>query len=125
MATANDQELLDPFVSITFSEVKIVNSVEKTLNINKAIKAILDQFGPFIPFWASISLGLGTLLDFMSFGLRVFANPLHILLEARDVEGTTHSLSSLISAAATSAISGSQPAREWNWLVSGATRLLS
>ena len=83
------QDLFDPFVSMRFSEVKKVKCVEKIVNITKAVKGFLDQFSGFIPLWVFISFFLGFILDFLTFGFRVYADPLQILVEAQDAAGTT------------------------------------
>jgi len=58
----NDQDLFDPFVSLTFSEIKIVTRVDKVWNFHRVNKRMLNLVNKVIPIYAAITNYVGLML---------------------------------------------------------------
>lgn len=88
---SNKEGLFSPYVSMKFNEVNHVTLVEKIVNLTKALKSLSEPFkraDPTVIISGLVFFFLGLLLDLITFLFRVYANPLKILVEARDVEGS-------------------------------------
>ena len=73
--------------SMTFTEVKIVTLFEKIINITKALRALFDQVMFWLPFWFIISYFLKIFLDWCTFIIRFWGQPLRVLIEAKEDNG--------------------------------------